>query len=159
MSDRAVGPVPFSSRRPPVTLRPGVAQGRLTGGTVSLLTASLGTGYEVETRGRIVFLEDVGEEPYRVDRMLTHLITAGKLSDAAGVALGIFTAAQVRNSPGRRSLTLKDVFADHLLPLGIPILANLAVGHVRDQVTLPYGIDARLDAGAGTLELLQAGVA
>lgn len=159
MSSAPAGRVPFSKRRRPRTLRPGVEQGPLTGGTLSLLAASLGTPYEVETRGRIVFMEDVDEEPYRVDRLLVQLIAAGKLSDAAGVAVGIFTGSKVRNSPGRHSLTMQQVFADHLLPLKVPVLANLAVGHVPDQVTLPYGIEARLDAAAGTLELLQPGVA
>lgn len=159
MSGDAVGRVPFSRRRRATTLRPGIARGRLTGGTLSLLAASLGTAYEIETRGRIVFLEDVDEEPYRVDRLLAQLIAAGKLSDAAGVALGIFTGTEVRNSPGRLSLTMQQVFADHLLPLGIPVLANLAVGHVPDQVTLPYGIEARMDAAARTLDLLEPGVA
>jgi muramoyltetrapeptide carboxypeptidase len=158
MSGDPVGRVPFSRRRRPVALRRGIAEGRLTGGTLSLLTASLGTPYEVETRGRIVFLEDVDEEPYRVDRMLAQLVAAGKLADAAGVALGIFTGTTVRHSPGRCSLTMRDVFADHLRPLKIPVLANLAVGHVPDQVTLPYGIEARMDAVAGTLDLLQPGV-
>jgi muramoyltetrapeptide carboxypeptidase len=158
MSDGPAGRVPFSSRRRPLALRRGIAQGRLTGGTLSMVTASLATPGEIETRGRIVFFEDVDEEPYRVDRMLSQLVAAGKLSDAAGVALGIFTGTAVRNSPGKRSLTLQQVFADHLLPLKIPVLANLAVGHVPDQVTLPYGVEARLDAGAGTLEVLEAGV-
>ncbi len=158
MSGEPAGHVPFSSRRRPKTLRPGIAQGRLTGGTLSLLVASLGTPYEIDTHGRIVFLEDVGEEPYRVDRMLTHLTAAGKLSDAAGIALGIFTDTRIRNSPGRRSLTMREVCADHLLPLRVPVLANLAVGHVPDQVTLPYGVSARLDASARTLELLEPGV-
>jgi muramoyltetrapeptide carboxypeptidase len=158
MSSEPAGRVPFSSRRRARTLRPGIAQGRLTGGTLSILVASLGTPYEIDTRDRIVFLEDVGEEPYRVDRMLAHMIAAGKLSDAAGVALGAFTGTAIRNSPGRRSLTMGEVFADHLLPLQIPVLANLAVGHVPDQVTLPYGIEARLDAEARTLELLEPGV-
>jgi muramoyltetrapeptide carboxypeptidase len=159
MSGAPAGRLPFSNRRRPSTLRAGIAQGRLAGGTLSLLAASLGTPCEVETRRRIVFLEDVDEEPYRVDRMLTQLIAAGKLSDAAGVALGIFTGTKVRSSPGRRSLTLQDVFADHLLPLKIPVLAGLAVGHVADQVTLPHGGEARMDAGARTLEVLEAGVA
>ncbi|HSK10975.1 MAG TPA: LD-carboxypeptidase [Vicinamibacterales bacterium] len=159
MSGSPVGRVPFSSRRRSRTLRPGIAQGPLTGGTLSLVAASLGTSYEVDTRGRIVFFEDVDEEPYRVDRLLAQLIAAGKLADAAGVALGIFTGTKVRNSPGRLSLTMQEVFADHLLPLKIPILANLAVGHVPDQVTLPYGIEARLDAAARTLEVLEPGVA
>jgi muramoyltetrapeptide carboxypeptidase len=158
MSGEPAGRVPFSSRRRAATLRAGIAQGRLTGGTLSLLTASLGTANQIDTRGRIVFLEDVGEEPYRVDRMLTHLIAAGKLSDAAGVALGAFTEARIRNSPGRRSLTMREVFADHLVPLKIPVLANIAIGHIPDQITLPYGITARLDAAARTLELLEPGV-
>jgi muramoyltetrapeptide carboxypeptidase len=122
------------------------------------LNASLGTPYEVDTRDRIVFLEDVDEEPYRVDRLLTQLVAAGKLADAAGIALGIFTGTDVRNSPGRRSLTMQQVFADHLLPLNIPVLANVAVGHVPDQVTLPYGVEAVLDARAKTVELLEPAV-
>jgi muramoyltetrapeptide carboxypeptidase len=159
MSGSPVGRVPFSTRRRATALRPGTARGPLTGGTLSLLAASLGTPYEIETRGRIVFLEDVDEEPYRVDRLLAQLIAAGKLSDAAGLALGIFTGTAARHSPGKRSLTMQQVFADHLLPLRLPILANIAVGHVPDQVTLPYGVEARLDAGARTLELLESGVA
>jgi muramoyltetrapeptide carboxypeptidase len=122
------------------------------------MASSLGTSYELETRGRIVFMEDVDEEPYRVDRLLTQLIAAGKLADAAGVAIGVFTGTEVKNSPGRLSLTMKEVFADHLLPLRVPVLGNVAVGHVPDQVTLPYGVEARLDAGAKTIELLEPGV-
>lgn len=158
MAGDAPGCVPCSSRGRAAALRPGVAEGRLTGGTLSLLAASLGTPYEVDTLNRIVFLEDVGEEPYRVDRMLTQLIAAGKLSDAAGVAVGVFADARIRRAPGRRSLTMREVCADHLLPLKIPVLGGLAVGHIPDQVTLPYGIKARLDARARTLELLESGV-
>lgn len=158
MSEVPAGRIPFSAGRRPITLRRGTAQGRVTGGTLSLLTSSLGTPYEVETRGRIVFLEDVDEEPFKVDRLLTQMIAAGKLCDAAGVALGIFTGIHKRSCPGRLSLTMREVFADHLLPLKVPVLRNVAVGHVRDQVTLPYGVAARMDAGAGTLTLLDAGV-
>jgi len=158
MSAVPVGRVPSSPGRRPLTLRRGVAQGRLTGGTLSLLTSSLGTPYEVETRGRIVFIEDVDEEPFKVDRLLAQMTAAGKLTDAAGVALGIFTGTERRNTPASRSLSMRDVFADHLLPLKVPVLRNLAVGHVRDQVTLPYGVVARMDAGARTLTLLEAGV-
>jgi muramoyltetrapeptide carboxypeptidase len=159
MSDAPPGHLPFSARRRAATVRRGMAQGPLTGGTLSILAASLATPWEVETRGRIVFLEDVDEEPYRVDRLLAQLVAAGKISDAAGVALGIFTGTKVKNSPGRLSLTMQEVFADHLLPLKIPVLANVALGHVPDQVTLPYGIEARMDAGARTLEVLEPSVA
>jgi muramoyltetrapeptide carboxypeptidase len=158
MAAEPMGRVPFSRARRPKSLRPGIAEGGLTGGTLSLLAASVGTPYEIETRGRIVFMEDVDEEPYRVDRLLTQLIAAGKLSDAAGIVLGIFTGVRARNCPAKRSLTMAEVFADHLLPLKRPILANVAVGHLADQLTLPYGAAARLDAGAGTLEIRQAGV-
>jgi len=158
MSTDPIGRVPFVPRRRPSTLRRGIAQGRVTGGTLSMLTSSLGTSYEVETRGRIVFLEDVDEEPFKVDRMLTQLTAAGKLTDAAGIALGIFTGTDRRNTPARRSLTMRDVFSDHLLPLKVPVLGNVAVGHVPDQVTLPYGVSARLDASEGALALLEAGV-
>ena len=158
MSARARGPPSVRAGTPSEGAAAGIAEGPLTGGTLSLIASSLGTPYEVETRGRIVFMEDVGEEPYRVDRMLVQLIAAGKLSDAAGFAVGNFTGADVRNCPAKKSLTMKEVFADHLLPLKRPILANVAVGHVPDQVTLPYGATARIDAGAGTLEILQSGV-
>ncbi|MFA6167406.1 MAG: LD-carboxypeptidase [Gemmatimonadaceae bacterium] len=158
MSDAPAGRVPSAPGRRPMTVRRGIAQGRITGGTLSLLASSLATPYEVETRGRIVFLEDVDEEPFKVDRLLAQLIAAGKLSDAAGVALGIFTGIEKRNTPARRSLSMREVFADHLLPLKVPVLRNVAVGHVRDQVTLPYGVAAQMDASAGTLTLLEAGV-
>jgi muramoyltetrapeptide carboxypeptidase len=158
MSAAPAGRLPFPRARRPKALRAGRAEGPLTGGTLSMIASSLGTPYEIETRGRIVFMEDVGEEPYRVDRMLVQLIAAGKLSDAAGFAVGSFTGADVRNCPAKKSLTMKQVFADHLVPLKRPILANVAVGHVPDQVTLPYGATARIDAGAGTLEILQSGV-
>ena len=94
-----------------------------------------------------------------MDRMLSQLASAGKLQDAAAIVLGIFTGATPRTPPARRSLTMQQVFADHLLPLKIPVLANLAVGHVPDQLTLPYGVRARVDAQSGTMELLEAGVA
>ena len=158
MSVEPAGRLPFARGRRPKTLRAGIAEGRLTGGTLSMIASSLGTPYEIETRGRIVFMEDVDEEPYRVDRMLVQLIAAGKLSDAAGVAVGRFTGADARNCPAKKSLTMMEVFADHLLPLKRPILANIAVGHVPDQVTLPYGATARIDAGAGSLEILEPGV-
>jgi muramoyltetrapeptide carboxypeptidase len=158
MTAAPAGRLPIPRGRRARLLRAGKAEGLLTGGTLSLIASSLGTPYEIETRGRIVFMEDVDEEPYRVDRMLVQLLAAGKLADAAGFAVGIFTGADVRNCPAKKSLTMKEVFADHLLPLRRPTLANVAVGHVPDQVTLPYGVKARIDAGAGTLEILQSGV-
>ena len=103
MSGDPVGRLPFARARRPKTIRAGIAEGRLTGGTLSMIASSLGTPYEIETRGRIVFMEDVDEEPYRVDRMLVQLIAAGKLADAAGFAVGNFTGADVRNCPAKKA--------------------------------------------------------
>lgn len=153
-STRPMGRIPLAG---PV-IRSGRAEGRLTGGTLTLLAASLGTLYAVETKDRIVFLEDVGEEPYRVDRMLTHLLAAGRLRDAAGIVLGRFADCTPKDKSLRPSLTLREIFTDRLRPLGIPVVSGLAVGHIPNQVTLPYGIKARLDAKRRSLEILEPAV-
>ncbi|MEW6516341.1 MAG: LD-carboxypeptidase [candidate division FCPU426 bacterium] len=139
-------------------IRPGRAEGRLTGGTLTLLAASLGTPYAVETRDRIVFLEDVGEEPYRVDRMLTQLLAAGRLRDAAGIVLGRFVDCKPRNRSYRPSQSLAEVFADRLGPLKLPVVSGLPLGHIANQVTLPYGVKARLDANRGILDIVETAV-
>ncbi len=132
-----LGRVPLDRRSQAGVLRKGKAIGRLTGGTITLLAASLGTPYEVQTKGRIVFLEEIGEEPYRIDRMITQLLAAGKLSDAAGIVLGIFQDCAPRLFPGKRGLSLEEMLEDRLRPLGILVFSGLAIGHMADQVTLP----------------------
>jgi muramoyltetrapeptide carboxypeptidase len=158
MSAEPLGAMPVR-RGVCVTLRPGRAEGALTGGTLTLLAGSLGTAYAVSTRNRIVFLEDEGEEPYKVDRLLTQLLGAGKLKDAAGVVLGVFTNAKPKVFSARRSWSLREVWADRLLPLNIPVFSGLSLGHISNQITLPYGIQARMDARQGRLEILKPGVA
>ena len=138
------------------TLRSGIAQGKLIGGTLSLLTTSLGTAYELETKNRIVFIEDIDEAPYRIDRLLTHLLAAGKLKDAAGIVLGTFMACKPKG-PGK-SFSLQEVFQQRLAPLKIPLVSGFKFGHITNQVTLPYGVQARLNAGKRTLEILESGV-
>jgi muramoyltetrapeptide carboxypeptidase len=134
----------------------GSAQGRLTGGTLALLISSLGTSYEIETKNRIVFIEDVDEAPYRIDRMLTHLLAAGKLKDAAGIVLGTFVACTPKL--GIKSFSLAEVFRQRLVPLKIPIVSGFKFGHITNQLTLPYGVKAKLDAGKRSLEILESGV-
>lgn len=126
-------------------LSPGEAEGPLTGGTLSMLTATLGTPYSPPpAAGSIVFLEDVNEAPYRVDRMLTQLLQAGWFEGAAGVVLGPWTDC---GDPAE----LDAVVTGRLDPLGVPVLAGVAAGHGPRQLTLELGARARLDAGAGTL--------
>lgn len=137
-----------------VTIAGGRARGRLVGGNLTLVAALMGTPWEVDTRGAILLLEDIHEEPYRIDRMLTQLAQSGKLAAAAGVAFGFCTDCPVRGP----SLGLEEVLADHLGPLGVPALSGLAFGHVEKKLTLPLGLEATLDADAGTLTIDEAAV-
>ena len=122
----------------------GCARGRLTGGNLSLVVSSLGTDYEIDTCGKLLFLEDVDEAPYRVDGMLQQLAAAGKLKDAAGIVLGSFTHCQAREP--EQSLTLAEVFGDHVAAAGVPAVMGLACGHSLPTASLPMGAMARLDA-------------
>ncbi|MDR1599534.1 MAG: LD-carboxypeptidase [Oscillospiraceae bacterium] len=149
-----VEPVGFlPSASPLFTLREGVAEGMLVGGNLSLVVGLLGTPYELDTAGRILLLEDVGEKGYAIDRMLTQLRLAGKLDDCAGIALGDYSDC---GGPMRgHHLPLSQVFIDTLLPCGKPILGGFSIGHCANNVTLPLGVQARLDAGAKTLMIME----
>jgi muramoyltetrapeptide carboxypeptidase len=142
----------------PVTVRPGVAEGRLMGGNLSLLAALAGTPWEPDYEGRIVLLEDIDEAPYRVDRMLVQLLLSGKLQRAAGILFGDSPSC-LCNPEGRPSLTLPEVLEDLLAPLGIPVLYGFPCGHTAYRATLPMGVQARLDATAGSLTILEAALA
>lgn len=137
-----------------VTVRSGLATGRLVGGNLSLLAALMGTPYEVDTAGAILLLEEIHEEPYRVDRMLTQLAQGGKLAAAAGVVFGYCTNCDV-DGP---SLSLGELLQDHLKPLGVPVMSGFAFGHVAKKHTLPIGLPATLDADAGTLTIEESAV-
>lgn len=144
--------------RPEHTLRAvrgGTARGRLLGGNLTMVTSTLGTPYEIDTRGRIVFLEDVGEEPYRIDRMLTQLHLAGKLEQAAGIVWGECLECVPRKfEPSFEATFSTGEVVDRILGrLKIPVLSGLTIGHTADQLTLPEGVMATLDAAAGTLIL------
>jgi muramoyltetrapeptide carboxypeptidase len=140
-------------------LVPGVAEGMLVGGTLSLVASLLGTPWELDTRGRILLLEDVDEEPPRIDRYLTQLLNAGKLQAAAGIWLGDYLRCRPREQRPLfegRNLTVEELFDELVVPLGIPAIHGVAVGHAKDVVTVPLGVQARLDAGTGRIELLEA---
>lgn len=143
---------------PARTLVPGVAEGVLVGGTLSLVTSLLGTPWELDTRGRILLLEDVDEEPPRIDRYLTQLLNAGKLQECAGIWLGDYLRCEPREQwPlfAGRNLTVEELFEELIVPLGIPAIHGLPVGHAKDVITVPLGVRARLDGDAGRLELLE----
>jgi len=142
------------------TIRQGTATGPLIGGNLSLITATMGTPFEVETRGTIFFIEDVGEEPYRVDRMLTQLRLAGKFDGVAGVIFGECDGCGPSDyKPSFASpYTLGEVVDNILGKLKVPVLSGLTIGHTADQLTLPLGVTATLDADNGTLDIKESGV-
>jgi muramoyltetrapeptide carboxypeptidase len=134
-------------------LVPGKAVGRLTGGNLALIASLVGTPYALRPDGALLFLEDVGEEPYRIDRMLSTLELAGVLDQVAGVVLGRFARCEAANP--ETSLTLDEVFERYFAGRPYPVLLGFPTGHVVDNVTLPYGVLAELDADARTLRLLE----
>ena len=137
------------------TISPGVAAGPLVGGNLALITSLLGTPHEIETTGKMLFLEEVGEEPYAIDRMLTQLRLAGKFERVAGVIVGECVNCGPRNAStsGLSYYSLGEVLDNHLQGLGVPVLYGLTIGHTADQLVLPLGLPATLDADAGTLTI------
>jgi muramoyltetrapeptide carboxypeptidase len=134
---------------PITTIVPGKAKGRLCGGNLSLLAASLGTPYEIDTKGKILFIEEIGERPYKVDGMLTHLRNAGKFNDAAGIILGGFTdCADKEGVIG--GLTLEDIYQELIAPAGKPTISGVVCGHCHPSMSLPMGRLFKMDAAAGT---------
>lgn len=138
-----------------VKLQGGKASGRLAGGNLTLLAALMGTPYEIDTTGAILFAEDVEEAVYRVDRMLTQLALGGKFDAMAGFVFGRCTRCEEQIS----SFSLEDVLRDRFGNGGKPAITGLSFGHIEQKLTLPVGIRATLDADAGTLTIDEAAVA
>jgi muramoyltetrapeptide carboxypeptidase len=132
----------------------GTAKGRLIGGNLSLLSPLVGTPYQPDFDGAILFLEDVNEAFYRLDRMITHLLLAGILDRVSGIVMGKFTKIPEEGN----SFNLEEIIEQLLVPLGIPLVRGLMIGHVTDKTTVPIGIEAELDGDAGTLTLLESAV-
>lgn len=132
---------------------PGITIGKLVGGNLSLIASTLGTPYEVDFENNILFIEDVGEEPYKIDRMLTQLLLSGKLQKCNGFLLGQFTDCSLEHYD--RSLTLGEVITDRLLSLRKPTLSNFMSGHSYPKLTLPIGAKVELDCLNGEINVLQ----
>lgn len=129
------------------TISEGEASGDLVGGNLSLMASTLGSPYEIDTKGKILVLEDTDEPPYRIDRYLTQLWLANKLHDAAGIIVGEFTSYELtKDEP---SLTLWEVLRDRIGASGRPAIYGLSCGHGRHHLTLPLGVKGRMDASDG----------
>jgi len=147
--------VPVKNRTRIIT--PGKARGRLLGGNLTVFTTIIGSGYLPDFKDCILFLEDVEEAPYSLDRMFTQLKLAGILGQVRGVVWG--TCDKCDPGEGFGSLTIPDVLEDHVRPLGVPAYSGAMIGHVDRQFTLPLGVQVELDAEAGTITMLESAVA
>jgi muramoyltetrapeptide carboxypeptidase len=138
------------------TLVEGEAFGPLVGGNISLIVSTLGTPYEMDTKGRILFIEDIDEEPYRLDRMLNQLKLAEKFTDAAGILVCDFNNCV----PNKRkvSLTLEQIIDDHIVSAGKPTLSGFKIGHCSPNIAVPIGIEARMCTYDKSLECKEPGV-
>lgn len=139
------------------TIVSGKAVGELVGGNLSIMNSLIGTKYDFNGEGKIIFLEEIGEEPYRIDRMLTQLIQSGKFNKAAGIAMGVFKDCEPKEKDPSfsTSFSLMEVLFDRLSNLQIPVIYGMSFGHIKNKFTLPIGIKAELDTVSQTITLLE----
>lgn len=138
------------------TIIPGTAQGRLVGGNLSVLTSTQGTPYFPDITGKILMIEDVGENIYRIDRMLTQLALGGHLDNCAGIVFGGMT--DVDTDGGYGDFALTDIFEQHCKRAGKPAFSGAMFGHIPDKRTMPIGCMVKMDADNGTITMLESAV-
>ena len=157
MSAEPLGEILSPEGAPPLEVfSPGEAQGELIGGNLSLICALMGTPYEIDTRRRILLIEDTDEPNYKIDRMLTQLRLAGKLHDAAGIVIGGFTNSEPQDP--NKAFPMNELLKSILLPIRKPVLMNLPFGHGPYKVTIPLGARAVLDGNNGRFFITESGV-
>lgn len=128
----------------------GSRTGQLVGGNLSLLVSTLGTAFEIDTKDKIILIEDIYEEPYRVDAMLNQLTLAGKLEAAAGIVVGDFADTKPKKEP---SLTLEEVFQNYLSKLDCPVMTGFKIGHCYPHFAVPLGVNATIDTRMKSLSI------
>lgn len=136
-----------------IVINGGVAEGSIIGGNLSLIVGTLGTPYEIDLKGKILFIEEVGEEPYNIDRMLNQLRLSGKFNDAVGIIFGDFNDCGAKKQ--NESLTVEQVIKDYMKNIKKPVIGNLKAGHCSPMVTIPLGVKARIDGDNGEFHILE----
>lgn len=136
-------------------INPGEATAQLIGGNLSLLSAMCGTNFDLDYTGKLVFIEDIDEDPYRIDRMFTQLLSSPTFKHAAGIVLGVFKGC---NDPRRVSFSLKEVILDRIKSLNVPSIYGYSIGHIDHNLTLPIGIKASLNTETFSIELKERAV-
>ncbi len=155
-SDKPVGQIKMSSNKKYLLkINGGKVEAPVIGGNLTLICSSLGTPYEIETEGKILFLEELDTEPWFIDHMLTHLINSGKLQQSVGIVVGeCLNCEPLKYDPGfPNQCSLEDIIYDLLQPLGLPMLYGLPLGHTKDLATIPLGVAGTIDADKGVFEI------
>ncbi len=140
------------------TITGGKAEGILVGGNLVMIDTLIGTEYEPDFENKIVFLEEIREKPYRIDRLITHLLMASNIKKAAGIVLGIFKDCDINEEGKEGSFTLREVLFDRFANLDIPCYYGMPFGHVRNKITIPIGIRAIMNADKHSLMLTEPAV-
>lgn len=148
--DKALGVMNHMQQEEMDYLVAGMGEGEIVGGNLTLITATLGTPYELETKNKLLFIEEIGEEAYRIDRMFTQLKLAGKFSEVAGIILGDFNHSN--------SIEIFSLIREELSLIGKPVLKGLRAGHCTPNLTIPLGVKARLSSQDNTFEILEGAV-
>ncbi len=149
--------IALQSRERPIAIASGKARGVLMGGNLSVLAAMVGSAYLPDWKQAILFVEEIGEEVYRIDRMLAQLKLAGILEQIAGFIFGQCIDCEPEKPD--ESLSFMQVLSEYMQPLGIPALSGAAIGHVRDKMTVPVGVEVEIDSDRGTIQMLESAVA
>jgi muramoyltetrapeptide carboxypeptidase len=145
-----------STEDPFITINPGKARGELIGGNLTVIASLMGTMYLPDWKGKILFLEEVKEEPYSIDRLLTQLKLCGVLDAISGLVFG--KCAKCLAEEPQKAFTFQEVLSQHLKPLGIPVFYGAMIGHIEHKLTVPLGLLAEMDAGQGSIQLLETAV-
>ncbi len=156
-SNKKLGKIKYPENQKMPHLQKGTVSGRLIGGNLAVFASLLGTEYFPNLTGKILMIEDIGELPYRVDRMLNQLRLAGVFKKVKGIILGRFVDCN-EHDPNKKTLTLGEVIADYITPVKVPSIYTFPHGHIKDFVTIPFGLKVNLNATKGTVEFAESAV-
>ena len=145
----------FRSENKEIVIKEGIAEGELIGGNLSLICSLMGTKYEIDTKGKLLFIEDVGEEPYRIDRMLTQLKLGGKFKEINGIVFGKCSDCDNKSANPVWDYSLLEVLFNQLKDLDVPVLYGLLFGHTSYQFPIPYGVIGKINTEEKSLEILE----
>jgi muramoyltetrapeptide carboxypeptidase len=153
-SNKAYGKIKLPENEKLSSITKGGSQGKILGGNLAMITSSAGTGYFPDLKNAVLFLEEVCEAPYRVDRMLNQLRLMNVFNEISGLILGAFTECNESNRD-KKTLTLGEVIHNYLSDLEIPVIYNFPHGHIKSKITIPYGIDVNINASRATAEYME----